>query len=129
MTLCYVTLCSAEKRDDPGDLPALDRYISARIRAVYKWAQRDGADFRIFSGKFGLLRADDPVPWYDQKLVAEDVSAAALRVAGQLRAEAFEKLVVYTDEVKVVPDVLVYVGCLMVAAGTVGGIVVEHREM
>jgi hypothetical protein len=37
--------------------------------------------------------------------------------------------VVFTDPVEAVPDVLVYVGCLMATAGAAGGVAVEHREI
>ncbi len=125
---CYISLCCAEKRQDEGDLPAIERYTAARVHDVYRWAQRDGADFRIFSGKFGLLRPSDPIPWYDHLLQLEEVSEMAARTAKQIHKQGWYKLVVYTDETKTHPQELIYLGCLQVAAGMAGNVDVEHRE-
>jgi hypothetical protein len=126
---CYVAFCSAEKREDEGDLPAIERYTASRIHDVYHWARRDGVGFCIFSGRFGLLRPSDPIPWYDHALQPEEVSAMAVQVAGQIREQGWHKLVVYTGKTEERPDELIYLGCLQVAAGTVGDVTVEHREI
>ena len=126
---CYVSFCCAEKRPDEGDLPAIERYTASRVHDVYRWARRDSADFRIFSGLFGLLSASDPIPWYDHVLQLEEVPHMAVRVATQLEEQCLHRLVVYTSEVEKDPGLLIYLGCLQVAAGSVGDVTVEHREM
>ncbi|MCP4537180.1 MAG: prolyl oligopeptidase family serine peptidase [Chloroflexi bacterium] len=126
---CYVTFCSAEKRQDEGDLPAIERYTASRIHDVYHWARRDSAGFYIFSGQFGLLRPSDPIPWYDHVLQPKEVSEMAVRVAEQLKAQDLHKLVVYTGKTEEQPEALIYLGCLQVAAGMVGDVTVEHREI
>ena len=126
---CYISLCCAQKRQDERDLPAIERYTAARVHDVYRWAQRDGADFRIFSGKFGLLRPSDPIPWYDHLLQLEEVSEMAALAARQIQEQGLRKLVVYTDETETHPQELVYLGCLQVAAGAVGTVTIEHREV
>jgi dipeptidyl aminopeptidase/acylaminoacyl peptidase len=127
--LCYVALSSVEMRPDERDLPAIDRYTAPRVHEVYHWARRDGADFRIFSGRFGLLRACDPIPWYDHELRADEVSELAARVAGQLKEQELRRLVLYTGETAEQPWALIHLGCLQVAAGTVGDVTVEHRQV
>ena len=126
---CYVSLCCAETREDEGDLPAIERYTASRVHDVYHWARRDGVDFRIFSGQLGLLRASDPVPRYDHRLQPGEVSEMAARVAGQLEKQGMRKLVVYTGKTEEHPESLIYLGCLHVAAGAVGNVTVEHREI
>jgi dipeptidyl aminopeptidase/acylaminoacyl peptidase len=126
---CYVAFCSAEKRQDEGDLPAIERYTASRIHDVYHWARRDGVDFCIFSGQFGLLCPSDPIPWYDHPLQMDEVSEMAAQVAEQIRERGWRKLVVYTGKTEEQPDALIYLGCLQVAAGAVGDVAVEHREI
>ncbi len=126
---CYISLCSAAKRENEGDLPGIERYAAARGHDVYRSARRDGADFRIFSGKFGLLRPSDPIPCYDHILQPGEVSEMAARVTKQLREQGLRKLVVYTDETETHPQELIYLGCLQVAAGAAGNVTIEHREL
>jgi dipeptidyl aminopeptidase/acylaminoacyl peptidase len=126
---CYIALDSTEKRQDEGDLPAIERYAASRIHDVYHWARRDGADFYIFSGQFGLLRPSDPVHWYDHPLQLDAVSEMAAQVAEQIKEQGWRKLVVYTGKTEEQPDALIYLGCLQVAAGAVGDVAIEHREI
>jgi dipeptidyl aminopeptidase/acylaminoacyl peptidase len=126
---CYVSLCCAEKREDESDLPAVERYTASRVHDVYHWARRDSANFRILSGQFGLLRASDSIPWYDHLLQPEEVSEMAARVAEQIKEQDLRKLVIYTGETAKHPQELIYLGCLQVAAGMVGDVTVEHREV
>lgn len=54
-------------------MQAVKRYISKRIRSVYEFSQYHDVGFRILSGKYGLLRPDDMIPWYDKKLEFSDI--------------------------------------------------------
>lgn len=126
---CYIALASAEQHETSDELPAIERYTAPRIHDVYHWARRDGAEFRILSAKFGLLSPTEPVSPDDQKLAAEAVSALAVQVAEQLKALGTNKLVVYTRKAENKPKVLMYLGCLQVAAGIIGGVRVEHQEI
>ena len=60
-----ITTCSKEKRLDAGLLPAAQRYVSVRIAAVVARGQRLGLTVFILSGKYGLLRPDEEIEWYD----------------------------------------------------------------
>ena len=100
----YVTYCSAEKRRDAGDLPAIERYVSARIRAVAGRAARDGAAFFVLSGRLGLVAADDPVPWYDHRLADDEVDAMADRVAAALRDRRIHEGVFFAPDPARRPD-------------------------
>ncbi|MCB9452188.1 MAG: S9 family peptidase [Anaerolineaceae bacterium] len=126
---CYLTTCVAEKREDKDDLPAIERYISSLIQDVYHWSRRDEADFRILSGEFGLLAADDPIPWYDHALKPEEVSELAAKVAEQLRAGGWKKLIFHTGPLDKDANLYFYLGCLQVAAGIAGNIRIEHQEI
>lgn len=91
----YVTYCSRQKRQTAGLLPARDRYRSARIRAVARQAERDGAAFRIFSGKYGLLTAARRIPYYDHLLEPGEVAMMTRKVAPALRG--YDRVVFWYD--------------------------------
>ncbi|MBU0742947.1 YaaA family protein [bacterium] len=82
--IAWCTCCSAAKREDLGPLPALERYQDPRIHDLAERAGAAGTGFLILSGEYGLLRPDDPIPWYDHLLLADDVDELVGRVTGQL---------------------------------------------
>ena len=65
----FVTYCSKEKRHSAASMPAIARSDRARIRTLYRAALSIGADFLILSGKFGLLKPDEPIPGQDRPRV------------------------------------------------------------
>lgn len=127
---CYIALADGQQQDASGEVAAIERYTADAVQDVYHWARRDDADFRILSGTYDLLRPDDRIgPDPQPTLTAEAVSERAAQIATQLREQTWSKLVVYTGEVKKRPSALIALGCLQVAAGIVGDVVVEHHEM
>ena len=56
------TICSAENRADEELQPAVDRYLSERIRWVHAESRRLERPFVILSGKYGLLGPDERIP-------------------------------------------------------------------
>jgi dienelactone hydrolase len=127
---CYVILASDEQRPDGGEIAALERYTAPAIQDVYHWARRDRADYRILSGQFGLLPPDKTVgPDAECAIAAADLSGLAARLAEQIRERAWKRLVLYAAPVEKEPSALIALGCLQVAAGIVGGVEVEHREI
>lgn len=83
--MLYITTCSKEKSGKTGEIPALERYDSSRIRGVYQMSQLHESPFYILSGKFGLLAPEHPIPWYDKALQPEDVASLVPIVTAQLR--------------------------------------------
>lgn len=104
----YATYCSAAKRRDPGDLPAIERYLSPRIRAVAARAAADGAGFLILSGRFGFVAPEEPIPWYDHLLREEEAEAMAERAAEGLRARGVGALVFFCADPALDPNVRAY---------------------
>jgi len=51
---------------------------------VLRLAEEKCADFRILSGKFGLLHPHEPIPWYDHILTPNEVAAMAKNIAPDL---------------------------------------------
>lgn len=76
-----VTYCSRRKSEAPGDLAAIERYASPRVRTAYELAVARSHPFRILSGRYGLLRPSSPIPYYDHLLAPEEVEAMVDRVA------------------------------------------------
>lgn len=92
----FVTYCSADKREEAGRLPAITRYKSERIRRVAQSAQLLGLPFRILSGRYGLISAEEPIPHYDHLLAEAEVGDHASRVAQDLRSAGVGQVVFYS---------------------------------
>lgn len=122
----YLTTCSKDKRKDTDLLPASLRYTTPRIAKVQLLARQSGAEFRIFSGEYGLLCSDDLIPWYDHLLVEAEVPDMALRLAQQLKNSRIEKLVLFTGDPAQDPHLLPYMHCLSAAAQRLN-LPFEHR--
>ncbi len=104
----FVTYCSAEKAPDEVPLPALARYRSRRIQAVHEAAEKAGADFRILSGKYGLLTAAQKIPHYDHLLTTDVVARHTALVGGQLDEIAPERVVLFSRPVAEDPQIEPY---------------------
>lgn len=104
----FITYCSRNKSRDAGDLPALERYLCDRIRAVHSAAVDQGADFRILSGKFGLLAADEVVPWYDHLLTEGEVTDHIELVLPQLREIGPERIFLFMRSITIDPCLAAY---------------------
>lgn len=92
----YCTYCSKEKRQDPVLLQAIKRYDSKRVRSVHQRARREGVEFLILSGEYGLLRVTDEIPNYDHLLKREEVGALVDRVVVQIKALRIGELVYFS---------------------------------
>lgn len=78
------TICSREKDQNPGFLPAHRRYLGEHIKLAEAVALSERRPFFILSGMFGLIKADRDLPYYDRRLEWEQVEALAVRVAQQI---------------------------------------------
>ena len=95
-TTIVITYCSREKDPSPGLLPAMDRYLSSRIRAAQETASRLQLEFRILSGLYGLLEQDEKIPDYDHLLTYEQVPGHAKKLAGQLASSNVGRVIFIT---------------------------------
>ena len=103
-----VTYCSREKRRDEALLPAWERYLSERVRALFKRAERAGTRCLILSGEYGLIDAEHPIPWYDRLLRPQDVEERVDLVARQLREHEVESVEYHTVHPDIVEEVRPY---------------------
>lgn len=112
--------CSAAKRDDEGPLPALERYRSERLRDLARQAGGGGAPLFILSGRFGLLAPDEPIPWYDHLLSADEAPAMAHRVARRLRELGVTEVEYHTAAAAAVAPVRPYLATMRAACAEAG---------
>lgn len=89
------TICCKRKRRDAQPLPALERYVSRRIRFVWQESLRLQKPLLILSGKYGLLEPDEKIPWYDQALRFTEVELLAVKIMKQLSAHCVSRLIFY----------------------------------
>jgi len=96
----FCTYCSRDKTTTASLLPAWQRYQSSRIADIQRQAESMGIPFCILSGEFGLLDWDQPIPWYDHLLVADEVPQLASLVARQLSEKRILQLDYFTQSTK-----------------------------
>lgn len=97
------TTCSKNKREDQVLLPANQRYISSRISFVVNESIRLNKPLIILSGKYGLIGAEFEIPWYDQKLLPENVESLVETLIKQLQKKQASKIIFYGRS-RTIPD-------------------------
>ncbi|MBK8167807.1 MAG: hypothetical protein IPK64_17825 [bacterium] len=112
--------CSAAKRLDEGPLPAIERYRSERLRALWRRGAASGTPLHILSGQFGLLTTASPIPWYDHLLDAREVDAMAARVAQDLRVLGVTAVRYHTASPEEAPDTAPYLAVMRAACAEAG---------
>jgi len=110
------TYCSAEKHTVVSNVPAISRYISKRIDWVAKQAAQENRPFFILSGKYGIIPATYPLPYYNHLLTQEEVTAHAQKVAPQVREYGITHITFYTRSLQQDPNVAPYINCITQAA-------------
>jgi hypothetical protein len=90
-----ITTCCKEKRTNTKLLPAIDRYLDPRIKHVFNIARDINAGFVILSGKYGLLKPEELIPYYDKVLTDKEVDEMVSKVTNQLRKLDVSELIVY----------------------------------
>jgi hypothetical protein len=111
----FCTYCSAFKDESEEDLPAIERYQSTRINSIYVASLNVGVGFLILSGKYGLVKACDTIPYYDHLLIASEVPEHTRKVTEQLKARDVKKLVFFTKPISEDKNVRPYMDCIQFA--------------
>ncbi len=120
------TICSRDKDQREGLLPAIERYNSPRIDQVFSLAREGGHAFAILSGKYGLLFPKTPIPYYDKLLKKEDIEEVGARAALCLKENDFRSVILLLPDPAIDPNVVPYIET-MKRAGEIGGVPVEVR--
>lgn len=94
----YCTICCKKKRPIEKPIQAIERYLSNRIKTVYEKSRKDGVEFRILSGKYGLLKPNDKIPYYDKKLEFKHVVYLSEIVKKQLEKQKISQITFYKKD-------------------------------
>ena len=116
----FCTYCSAKKDRSQGELPAIQRYRSLRIKSVYIAAMSLGLKFLILSGKYGILKPGDPIPYYDHLLQSSEVSEHSKKVADQLEARGVKDLIFFGGSLSDDENLKPYFDCIKIASQKAG---------
>jgi len=82
------TYCSREKSGASGNIPAKERYSSKRVQAVVALCSQRNIPLLFLSGKYGLIKSEEKIPFYNQRLVDElvpQISEMAIKQAEELK--------------------------------------------
>ena len=108
MKTIFITYCSKEKDESTMPLEAIKRYKSNRIQKVYEASKLVTAEFMILSGKFGLLKATEKIPYYDHLLVMEEVNKYTEKLIKQLMEIKNKKIIFFSEYLKNDPNLKPY---------------------
>ena len=98
------TICSREKNTGHSLLPAIRRYASERIHSVHEKSKADKVEFRILSGRFGLLAPDEKIPFYDHLLVSDEIKETKQIVKAQMIREDIDEVVFFMENLAEHPN-------------------------
>ena len=96
MKTVVITICSREKRQDKGLLPTYERYLGEHVKIAKDEAEKIKQDLYILSGLYGLIPADQKIPYYDYFLEQKAVQSLTEKVKGQLKTESIGEIIFYT---------------------------------
>tara|TARA_Y100000310_G_C20394295_1_gene674307 strand:- start:181 stop:579 length:399 start_codon:yes stop_codon:yes gene_type:complete len=108
----YCTICCKEKRTNKELIESNKRYISERIKAIHNKSKKDNVEFRILSGKFGLLKSKEKIPWYDHQLTMEEIPQLDKIVKRQLSSQKIDKIIFFVRDSHSHPDWKPYIELL-----------------
>ena len=116
----FCTYCSAGKDTSEGELLAIQRYQSHRIKSVYKAAMSLGLKFLILSGEYGILEPTDPIPYYEHLLIPSEVQEHSVNVAGQLEEFGVKELIFFARSITEDENLQPYIDCIRIATQKAG---------
>ena len=116
----FATYCSAEKESSSKELPAIERYLSQRIRGLKAMADESGGLFGILSGRFGLIAAEHAIPYYDHLMGEDEVDGWIGEVSATLREWGVSEVRWFSVAFEVDPNVRRYHAVMAGAAAAVG---------
>lgn len=109
MSHFYITHCCKQKNENIKLLNAIDRYLASYILYVNKMAKIEKKDFMIFSGKYGLLKPNQKIPYYDKLLTYDDFESLEPVVNKQIIEYNITKITFFHIGIKYDKKVKVYV--------------------
>ena len=105
-------------------VPGIDK-DGTLVANVANLARRDSATFRVLAAD-GILSDDQSIQTTEWSI--SNAATGAQKIADQLIELSVKKIMIYTEKASDNSAVLIALGCVQIAAGSIGGIVVEHHE-
>lgn len=96
----HVTYCSKNKDRTRKNLPAIERYQSERIDRVKTLSEEKDENFAILSGKYGLIEAQEEIPFYDELLRERNIPQLITGVKNFLKSNNVDKVIYHTKKVE-----------------------------
>lgn len=113
--LAICTYCSAGKHNSETPLPAIDLYKSSRITKVFETAEKSNVTFLILSGKYGLIRANEEIGYYDHLLIPSEVEKHSDLLASQITTKGISQIEFYMNSVESDSNLQAYIDCISIA--------------
>ncbi len=101
-------------------LPAIRRYRSERIRRLAELAVQTDLPLVILSGLYGLIAAEEPIPYYDRLMGESDIPRIAGLSAEFLKERLVTGVVFCLPDPEIDPHVKPYLNSMAEACATVG---------
>ncbi len=114
------TICCREKDRADKLLPAIRRYKSERIKAVAGLAREADLNFAILSGKYGLIDADEPIPYYDKLMGEGDLGEIIAANIAFLEKNEVGKVIFLCPDPAIDPHVQPYLRSIQASARGTG---------
>lgn len=115
-----VTICCREKDRSAELLPAIRRYRSDRISRMAELAVHTDLPLVILSGLYGLIEAEEPIPYYDRLMSESDIPRIAALSAEFLKNRLAAGVVFCLPDPEIDPHVKPYLKSLEEACATAG---------
>ncbi len=93
-----VTTCCKEKDMSSQFLPAIARYKSIRIEKISTISIEAKKELFFLSGKFGIIHKQTPIPWYDKRLLTNEVTLLKALVKFQLNNYDIKRIDFYARD-------------------------------
>jgi hypothetical protein len=104
----YCTYCCKEKKYTDKKIKAIELYISERIKYVYNLSLKHQKKFIILSGKFGFLKPDNLIPYYDKLLQKNEVDRLVESLKNFIEENKISKLIFFHKSFKTDPNIINY---------------------
>lgn len=86
MSKVLLLSCSQRKRTDATNLPAISRYDGNAFRVLRRYTQNSTENLAVYiiSAKYGLIKHDKRIPYYDRLMTAQRAHELKPQIAGRL---------------------------------------------
>ncbi|MDP8236219.1 MAG: hypothetical protein P9M08_07530 [Candidatus Erginobacter occultus] len=118
--IVLATICCREKDRAEGLIPAVRRYRSRRIGRIAELAGEIGLELAILSGLYGLIDAEEPIPYYDRLMEEGDIARVTVVNREYLRRRKIDGVIFCLPDPAIDPHVKPYLKSMEASAAAAG---------